>query len=55
MLSYYLVNPAIKISLIAPKNCMFWGASFELIQNLATLDPENLQGSMEHPYTIVTP
>jgi len=30
--------------LIAPKNCIFWGASFEPIKNLATLDPEKLQG-----------
>jgi len=29
---------------IAPKNCIFWGASFELIKNLATLDPDKLQG-----------
>jgi len=29
---------------IAPKNCIFWGASFELNKNLVTLDPEKLQG-----------
>ena len=28
---------------IAPKNCIFWGASFELIKILATLVPKNLQ------------
>jgi len=28
------------IFLIVPKNCIFWGASFKLIKNLATLDPE---------------
>jgi len=30
--------------LIAPKNCIFWGASFELIKHLATLNPKKLQG-----------
>ena len=29
---------------IAPKNCIFWGTSFETIKNLATLVPEKLQG-----------
>ena len=29
---------------IVPKNCIFWGATFELRKNLATLVPENLQG-----------
>jgi len=29
---------------IAPKHCIFWGASLKLSRNLATLNPENLQG-----------
>ena len=28
---------------IAPVNCICWGASFKLMKNLATLDPEKLQ------------
>jgi len=32
---------------IVPKNCIFWGASFMLIKNLATLVPEKLQGFCE--------
>ena len=42
--------------LIEPMNCIFWGASFKLIQNLATLVPEKLQGFYEpllyHCYTL---
>ena len=42
--------------LIAPKNCFFWGASFELIKKLATLFPKNLQGFhwtlLYHCYTL---
>jgi len=29
---------------IAPENCIFKGASFELTKNLATLFPKKLQG-----------
>ena len=29
---------------IAPRNCIFWGASFEPIKNLATLVPDKSQG-----------
>ena len=29
---------------IVPENCIFWGASFELIKPLATLLPKRLQG-----------
>ena len=40
----------------APKNCIFRGASFEVIKNLATLDPEKLQGfygtPLYHCYTL---
>jgi len=40
----------------APKNCIFRGASFEPIKNLATLDPEKLQGfhgtPLYHCYTL---
>jgi len=42
---------------IAPKNCIFCGVSFEPIKNLATLDPEKLQGfhwtPIYHFYTLV--
>jgi len=42
--------------LIASKNCIFWGASFEPIKNLATLDPEKWQGfhgtPLYHCYTL---
>jgi len=41
---------------IESKNCVFWGATFELIKNLATLVPEKLQGFYEtllyHCYTV---
>ena len=41
---------------IVPQNCIFWGATFELIKNLATLVPEKLQGFYEtllyHCYTL---
>ena len=40
---------------IALENCIFWGASFELITNLATLNLEKLQGFHGTPYTIATP
>jgi len=44
--------------LIEPKNCIFWGATFELIKNLATLVPEKLQGFYEtllyHCYTLAS-
>jgi len=42
---------------IASMNCIFWGASFEPMKNLATLDPEKLQGFHEntlyHCYNLV--
>jgi len=42
---------------IVPKSCIFWGASFELIKNLATLDPEKLQDfhgtPLYHCYTLL--
>jgi len=42
---------------IVPKNCMFWGATFELIKNLAISVPEKSQGFYEtllyHCYTLV--
>jgi len=41
----------------APKNCIFWGAFFEPIRNLATLVPEILQDfhgtPLYHCYTLV--
>ena len=41
---------------IAPKNCIFGGASFEPIKNLATLDTNKLQGfhgtPLHHCYTL---
>jgi len=40
------------------KNCIFWGASFKLINNLATLDPVKLQAFyrtlLYHCYTLHT-
>ena len=42
---------------IARVNCNFWGASFELIKNLATLNPEKLKGfhwtPLYHCYTLI--
>jgi len=42
---------------IAPKNCIFWGASFKLTTNLATLNSEKLQGfrgtPLSHCYTLL--
>jgi len=32
------------ILFIVPQTCMFWGASFELITNLATVLPKKVQG-----------
>jgi len=41
---------------IEPKNCIFWGASFEPFKHLATLVPEKLQGfhgtHLYHCYTL---
>ena len=31
---------------ISPENCVFWGASFELTKNLATLDPNKITKKM---------
>jgi len=43
--------------LIVPKDCIFWGASFELIINLATLFPKKLQcfhwTFLYHCYTLL--
>jgi hypothetical protein len=43
---------------VVPKNCIFLVASFKLIKNLATLDPEKLQrfyGTLlYHCYTLAT-
>ena len=43
---------------VVPKNCIFWGASFELMKNLATLFPKKLQGFhgtlLYHCYTLST-
>ena len=43
--------------LIVPKNCIFWGATFELTKNLATLVPEKLQGFygtlLYHCYSLI--
>jgi len=43
---------------IASMNCIFWDTSFVLIKNLATLDPEKLQGFygtlLYHCYTLST-
>ena len=36
--------PRLATFFIAPKNCIFWGASFEPIKNLATLGTRKLQG-----------
>jgi len=42
---------------IARKNCIFWGASFKLIQNLAASNPEKLQDfhgtPLSHCYTLL--
>jgi len=42
---------------IVHMNCIFWGASFKPIQNLATLNPENIQyfhgTPLSHSYTLV--
>jgi len=42
---------------VAPKNCIFWGASFEPIKNLTTLNPAHLQGfhgtPLYHCYTLI--
>jgi len=41
---------------IASKNCIFWGATFGPMKNLATIGTRNLQGFRgTPPYTIVTP
>jgi len=41
---------------IVPENCIFWGASFELITHLTTLFPKKLQGfhwtRLYHCYTL---
>ena len=37
-------EPRLATFFIAPKNCIFWSASFEPIQNLATLSAYKLQG-----------
>ena len=47
--------PGLSTLFIAPKNCIFWGAVFEPIKNLATLGTWKLQGFHGTPYTIVTP
>jgi len=43
--------------IIVPQNCIFWGATFELIKNLATLVLKKLTGFYEtllyHSYTLV--
>ena len=50
--SFGILAPRIQTCHFAPKNCIFWGASFDL----ATLDPEKLQSfhgnPLNHCYTL---
>jgi len=54
--AFCLKVPKLAKFFIAPKDCIFWGAPFEPIQNLATLGISKLQGfhrtPLYHCYTL---